>query len=195
MKKILALGLLAACLLTSGFTFRRVSSFIGAEAAKSIALQHAGLTAEDVTFTRARLDRENRTYVYDVEFYSDQKEYEYEINAYTGTIREYDLERRYVTLRQKMAFLYSPSAVTVTTQPQKTSQTGSGITLAEAKAIALNRAGLAEGSVTFTEAVRERDDGVYVYSLEFFSDAKEYEVDVRASDGKILDYEAESRFH
>lgn len=70
------------------------SNYIGVDKAKSIALSNAGLSASSVTFTKAKLDRDDGVAVYDVEFYTSDMEYEYEINATTGEIRERDSEHR-----------------------------------------------------------------------------------------------------
>ncbi len=62
------------------------SADIGAESAKSIALGDAGVSG--VNFTKVQIDYEDGVKVYDVEFHKDNKEYEYEIDAATGSIRE-----------------------------------------------------------------------------------------------------------
>ena len=65
------------------------SNIIGIENAKQIALSSAGLKEEDVVFSKAKLDREDGSVVYDIEFYVYGKaEYDYEINASTGEIIE-----------------------------------------------------------------------------------------------------------
>ena len=66
------------------------SKYIGVDAAKSAALKHAGLSAKDVTFTKAKLERDDGVYEYDIEFFSGRIEYEYEINAVSGKIISHD---------------------------------------------------------------------------------------------------------
>ena len=56
------------------------------EEAKKIALKDAKLTEKDVTFIRTKLEIENSRLVYDVEFYSGNIEYDYDIDAVTGEI-------------------------------------------------------------------------------------------------------------
>ena len=41
-----------------------------------------------MNFTKVQIDYEDGVKVYDVEFHKDNKEYEYEIDAATGSIRE-----------------------------------------------------------------------------------------------------------
>ena len=55
-----------------------------------IALGHAGFTAEEVTGLRIRLDTDDRTPDYEIEFRRGRLEYEYEIHAETGAIKDFD---------------------------------------------------------------------------------------------------------
>lgn len=69
------------------------NSYIGVDKAKSIAVEHAGFTVKDVTFSKAKLENDDGYTVYEVEFYKDRAEYEYTIDALTGDILEYDFDR------------------------------------------------------------------------------------------------------
>ena len=68
-------------------------SYIGVDKAKSIALKHAGKSASSVSFTKAKLDKDDGKVVYEIEFRSGHTEYEYDIDAYSGKILEYDIDR------------------------------------------------------------------------------------------------------
>ena len=59
---------------------------ISADDAKTAALNHAGLTASQVTHLKTELDREGGKLVYEVEFKSGGHEYEYVIDAATGAV-------------------------------------------------------------------------------------------------------------
>ena len=65
--------------------------YIGLEQAKSIALDHAGV-GTDVFFTKEKQDFEDGIVVYEIEFYAGQVEYEYEIDAVTGAIWDFDAD-------------------------------------------------------------------------------------------------------
>lgn len=67
-------------------------SCISADEAKSIALNKAGLTASDVTFRKAMMERDDGIMVYEIEFYQGRTEYECTINATTGAILEYSTD-------------------------------------------------------------------------------------------------------
>ena len=66
---------------------------ISEAAAKEIALTHAGLTADQVTFIKSEIDTDDGRKQYEIEFVTkDHKEYDYEIDMYTGEILDYDYE-------------------------------------------------------------------------------------------------------
>ena len=68
-------------------------SFIGVDRAKSIALGHAGVSASSVSFSKAKLDDDDGRGVYEIEFYVGNTEYDYKIDAYSGGIIVYDIDR------------------------------------------------------------------------------------------------------
>lgn len=68
-------------------------SYIGEESARSIALEHAGLNEADVTFRSTKLDNDDGTMVYEIEFYQDRVEYDYTIDALTGAVLSQEIDR------------------------------------------------------------------------------------------------------
>ena len=145
---------------------------IGVERAKEIALAHAGLSNDKVSFVKAQLDNEDGVKVYDVEFYSGNVEYDYEISVADGTIisADQDIEN------------YSIPAPASTAAPTvaKTSE----ISAEKAKQIALSHAGV--GAATFTKVELDTEDGIKVYEIEFKVGNVEYEYDINASNGAII---------
>ena len=69
---------------------KKAAKDIGVEKAKSIALKDAGVS--NVKFTKAKVDYENGIKVYDIEFRKGTKEYDHEIEAATGKIRERNVD-------------------------------------------------------------------------------------------------------
>lgn len=61
---------------------------IDLESAKSTALKDAGLEASQVQFTKQKLDTDDGVEKYEIEFNYNGNEYEYDIDAKTGTILE-----------------------------------------------------------------------------------------------------------
>ena len=66
-----------------------------------------------------------------------------------------------------------------------------GISLDEAKNIALKKAGLSANEVIFKEASYDFDDGKWVCEIEFVKDKVEYSADILASDGTILSWDVD----
>lgn len=60
------------------------------EQAQTIALEHAGFTADQVTSLRTEYEIDDGIARYEVQFRQGRWEYDYEINAGTGTILSYD---------------------------------------------------------------------------------------------------------
>lgn len=77
---------------TKAATVSADSKYIGVDKAKSIALGKAGLSSNNVTFTKAKLERDDGQVVYEIEFVTSSTEYEYEINAVNGKIISYSSE-------------------------------------------------------------------------------------------------------
>ena len=170
MKKISTLsilGILGATVLSGSLmTFAANSSYIGLEKAKSIALRDAGVSG--VTFVKAKLDSDDGVRVYDIEFYKDNVEYDYEIDAITGQIREKDLDIENYTIPQN--------------NNNKSNNT-SDIGVEKAKEIALRDAGVS--GVTFVKLKLDTEDGVRVYDIEFYKDNVEYDYEIYAATGQI----------
>lgn len=171
---------------------------IGIDAAKTLALEDAGLSAEDVSFTTAGLDREGDLEYYDVEFTAGGQEYEYEIDALTGVI----IERSGAAGQSGSAQTDDQATADTQTNQTGTAQTGttqSGTVIGEeaAKQAALDHAGLDASQVTFIKQKLDREDGRQVYEVEFYTqDYKEYDYEVDALTGEILsyDYDAETSY-
>ena len=72
-----------------------VTASITLDEAKNIAITNAGLDINNVQFTREELEHDNHTLVYELEFFSNNIEYDYEINATTGDIISFDRDSIY----------------------------------------------------------------------------------------------------
>ena len=146
---------------------------ISADKAKKIALGDAKLAEKDVTFVKVELEFENNRLVYDVEFYSGNVEYDYDIDAVSGAIVSADKDfENYVIPAQ-------PSTEAKATE----------ISVEKAKQIALSHAGV--GSARFTKAKIDYENGVKVYEIEFKVGNMEYEYDINVVNGAIVSSSAE----
>ena len=146
---------------------------ISADKAKKIALGDAKLAEKDVTFVKVELEFENNRLVYDVEFYSGNVEYDYDIDAVSGAIvsSDRDIENYSIPAQQTIV---APAA---------------DIGVEKAKEIALAHAGV--GSARFTKAKIDYENGIKVYEIEFKVGNMEYEYDINVSNGAIISSSAE----
>ncbi len=65
---------------------------ISSEKAKEIALKHAGISKNNARFTKIKMDIDDGILVYELEFYVNNREYEYNIDANTGAIIEFEVD-------------------------------------------------------------------------------------------------------
>ena len=139
-------------------------AYIGEDKAKQIALNHANVT--NITNYKIELDFDD-VMVYEIEFKANNKEYEYDIDALTGDIIEYEIDDKNYT---------------------NNSNTASKITKDEAKQIALNHANV----TNITNYEIELDGNKY--EIEFNANNKEYEYDIDATTGKIIKYSIDNNY-
>lgn len=66
------------------------SAIISPEDAQIVALEHADVSADEVSRMHTKMDMDDGRQEYDVEFHVEFWEYEYEIDAVTGTILSWD---------------------------------------------------------------------------------------------------------
>lgn len=153
--------------------------------AESIALADAGLSADALSGSYSRLEYDDGRAVYDVEFWTADTEYDYEIDAVTGEIlsMDYDADNHHTT-----------QSVTVSGSGNTASSSGTTITEDAARQAALTHAGLAESDVQFVQCKLDRDDGRQVYEVEFYTSSAEYDYEIDAATGEVLsyDYDAEN---
>lgn len=69
------------------------NTMLTAEDAKALAVEHAGLLGQQISRLRAEYEIDDGVPQYDVEFYHDGIEYNYEIHAETGKILSFDKDR------------------------------------------------------------------------------------------------------
>ena len=79
--------------LTSNGNNTTSTNYIGADKAREIVLNHAGLTSNDVRFNKVELDVDYGIATYELEFYYNYYEYDYEVDAVTGEILKYERGR------------------------------------------------------------------------------------------------------
>lgn len=197
---IIAAILLAAAGFAAGMlaktTLAKDGDYIGAEKARTIALESVGVSPEKAIFTKTEIDKDDGTPAYEIEFYTGVNEYEFEIHALTGEV-----------LEKKSEAIYSgdasqPSPPQTAQTPESTGQTAASqpqgqdalpadstnyIGIDKAKSIALNQAGVSPSSAMFTKAHLDSDDGTQIYEIEFVTQDMEYDCEIHAYTGEVLE--------
>lgn len=176
------------------------SADLSLEEAINVALEHAGVDRNAVTFEEKDLDDD----VFELEFFSENVEFDYDIHARTGKILEAEQESNERTRSEKQTVAKESKEVNKEKQPEQnkekaqapraeksksTSPTSNYIGLEKAKDIALNHSGQSLSTVKFDDEELDKDD--QLYELEFSSNGTEYEYDIHAVSGKIVSVEIE----
>ena len=138
------------------------------KAACSRKMSHAGIDSSDVMFIQAQEDRDDGQSVYDVEFYAGNQEYDYEILKSTGDILSYD---------------YNIEGYS------QTQESGKSVSIEETKKNMLAKvSGASEQNIRIWE---EKDDGRVTYKGQIIYSDTEYDFEVDASTGQILEWSSE----
>lgn len=149
------------------------------DTAKQTALQHAGKSTSEVKFVKAHQDIDDGRSIYEIEFVvqsgNSYQEYDYEIDASTGAVLSSDFD----------AESYTPPKQQTTSSQQSTTKTE-----AEARSIALAKVPGAKASDC--SLWLDNDDGRLIYEGKIIYNQMEYEFDIDAYSGTILEWDAES---
>lgn len=151
-------------------------AYITADEARAAAYAHAGVSAGDVAWCETEFDSEDGVMVYELEFTVGGVEYEYDIDARTGTVVKYSREGG-----------WSGSG----SSGGSTTASGTDIGADKAALAALADAGLSASQVTGLQTKQDRDDGQLRYEVEFRAGGVEYDYEVSA-DGTILKAERDT---
>lgn len=144
--------------------------------AQKIALDHAGVSAGAATFTKSKLELEDRIWVYEFGFFTNSSEYEYKINAVSGRVLVYSFENK-------------------TTQGESSGSGSERLSELQANDIVLKHAGVSAGEVVFKEFKLETDNGVWEYDIEFLAGGSEFEYKINAVTGAVLEWEMDGYSH
>ena len=157
---------------------------IGRDAAAYAAEQYAGTTALDSVTAEVDPELDESPAHYEVELQTAWGEFEYLVDAYTGKVLSGQKDLPTTVSAQNEAA--KPSG-----QKPAPSGTAQDIGYAKAKSIALNHAGVSESKAYDMDIELDEEDGKLVYEVEFKSGGMEYDYEIDAATGTILQQEAE----
>ncbi len=155
---------------------------VSPDEAIDIALKHAGVPRENaVMFGAPSLDEENGKAHYDIEFGYNGFEYEYEVAVDDGSVLKAEKEAERVKVSEKESVHEKPEA------PVTKENNNGYISVEDAKQKALDDAGVKAENAVFLKAYYDSDDIVPHYDVKFEANGYEYEYEVKASDGTVLE--------
>ena len=157
---------------------------IGRDAAAYAAEQYAGTAALDSVTAEVDPELDESPAHYEVELHTQWGEFEYLVDAYTGKVLSGQKDLPTTVSAQNEAA--RPSG-----QKPAPSGTAQDIGYAEAKSIALNHAGVSESKAYDMDIELDEEDGKLVYEVEFKSGGMEYDYEIDAATGTILQQETE----
>ncbi len=155
--------------------------YISSSEAKQIALKHAGVS--NPSNLKVELDKDDNEY--SVKFEYQRYEFDYEINATTGTIKDYDKE--FNDNNDRDDDKDDDKDDDDDNKPTQSDQNKKYISSSKAKQIALNHAGVSNPSNLKVEL--DKDDNEY--SVEFKYKNYEYEYEINATTGAIKNVDKE----
>lgn len=164
--------------------------------ATEIALEHAGVTQEELLSLSVKLEQEGGRQVFDIQFTTDDREYQYDVTSNSGEIINYSYQPTGQTSQEEPQAEASQSQESQGTSSQASQQESSqsqtqGITQEEAQAIALNHAGVTLEEATIYKVKADVENGRSVYDVEFAVGATEYDYEIAQDTGEILSYDAD----
>ena len=158
------------------------SGYIGEDRARSIALEHAGVSASEASGITVKLDRDDGRVEYEVKFQAGTSSYDYEIDATTGAICKAEREEKGGSAGSSGSSSGSSSSG---------ASSSDYIGESRAKSIALGHAGVSASEASGMRVKLERDNGRMEYEVEFSVGRREYEYEIDAVTGKILKADSE----
>lgn len=191
-------------------------AYIGEENARTKAYEHAGAAAGDVMKSEVKLDSEHGIMVYEVEFKTADMECEYEIDACTGEVVDFEKEminhlNQVVTgseaeteaVKETSGYEHDDDhdddhdsehisdhhslGSSGSSQPAADTYIGNE----KALSIALEHAGLSVSDLTKKEIEPDDEDGRMIYKVELKTGKAEYEYEIDAVSGDILEAETD----
>ncbi|MBR2884008.1 MAG: PepSY domain-containing protein [Clostridia bacterium] len=176
---------------------------INPDAAIDAALKHAGIAREDaVLYGTPSLDKDDGKAHYDIKFSYDKYEYEYEIAVADGAVLKAEKEAEKidvpVTVKDKTTEKSkapekneAPVSKENTTKKNSNNNNNGYISVEAAKKKALDNAGVKAEDAVFLKAYYDYDDLVPHYEIKFEANGYEYEYEIKAADGAIIDKDVE----
>lgn len=198
---MVVLGVLTGCGNSGNSGSGAGSADVGRDAALEAALNDAGVSEADTSRLNVSEDMDDGRKVYEIGFDVAEKEYDYEIQASDGAILSSDVETNEgYTASQNSGAQDDTSgqntgaAQDSTQSQQNANNAGTGtadvaVSLEEATKIALDKVpGATEQDIRIN---LEQDDGRQKYEGDIIYEQKEYDFEIDANSGEVLEWNEE----
>ena len=149
---------------------------IGEDAALQAALEAAGISEADASRVRVSMDRDDGRVVYDVRFDVDQTEYDYEVLASDGQIVSSDVERRDDDGYD---------------DDDRSRGSNADVAVSREEAIDIALAKVSGATENDIRIELDHDDGRYKYEGDIIYERVEYDFEIDANSGDILEWSEE----
>ena len=169
---------------------------VSLDSAIDIALEDAGVKREDaVLVEQPSLDKDEKNPHYDIEFKHDNVEYEYEVAVDNGAVIKAEKEKENVKNIEKdsepVRANEEKKEPANSPLPDVAKQDKNHIGIEKAKEIALENAEIKKADAVFKKAYYDSDDLVAHYDIKFVANGYEYEYEINAANGAILEKDIE----
>ena len=167
---VMAAGVFTGCGTAGAGTQNAGTEDIGEDAALQAALEAAGISEADASRVQVSMDRDDGRVVYDVRFDADQTEYDYEILASDGQVVNSDIEQR---------------------RDDRNNGNSADVAVSSEKAIETALAKVPGATENDIRIELDYDDGRYKYEGDIIYDRVEYDFEIDADSGEILEWSEE----
>lgn len=170
---------------------------VNPDAAFDAALRHAGIAREEaVLYGTPSIDNDDGKAHYEVKFAYNGYEFEYEIALEDGAVlkAEKEAEESVATVTEKATEKdKAPEKTEATIKEENTKNKNNNgyISVETAKQKALDNAGVKANDAVFQKAYYDFDDLVPHYEIKFNANGYEYEYEIKAADGTVIDKDVE----
>lgn len=144
---------------------------LSVDQAKQIVFKQAQISADQAKFIQVHKDYEKGNLVYEIDFYANDTEYDYTIDAKSGEVIKKSEEAK--------------------TAPALAGQNNSSqeISADQAAQIALDQAGIAKEKAQALRTERDLEHGKTFYEVDWYTNGVEYSYTIDAQTGTIVNYE------
>lgn len=152
------------------------NGYISNETALELALENSGLRPEEVQHTTITTSYSGGHISWEVEFYHDSNKYEYDFDAATGELLEWEIEWK------------NEELFAIEMEELERSKTVEGIGEENAIAAACEHSGVKVENLLYVEAIPTYENGTEFYEVDFRTETNRYEYHIDAHSGGVLEY-------